>query len=193
MGNTISNTRRSIPQAQSPKADQAAPKKQAKTQGPPASTPDQFEAPKGGMPRPLSADEAARQREAARAKTTVEFGSGWTQRLAGKIKPGEPLTLVYDPNRAQQRSTHNGYPSWGVEAFVKFSPGGEVVRAPAMTFENRLGTPTSNPLATPVTVNVPKGTTEVQVWFRNWSMNNGSPSQSWDSNFGSNYRFQVQQ
>jgi hypothetical protein len=154
---------------------------------------DGFDAPQGGMPPALSAQEAARQREAARAQTTVEFGSGWTQHQAGTIMAGEPLTIVYDPNRAQQRSTHNGYPSWGVEAFVKFSPSGEVVRAPAMTFESRLGTPTSNPLATPVTVQIPKGTSEVQVWFRNWSMNNGSPSERWDSNFGDNYRFQVQQ
>jgi hypothetical protein len=42
-----------------------------------------------------------------------------------------------------------------------------------------------------VSIDIPKGATEVEIWFRNWS-GASTPREQYDSNFGGNYRFAVQ-
>jgi len=115
----------------------------------------------------------------------VAFGPGWKQDVKGDLVAGGTVTIQYDPARAQANHTQNGAPAWGVQAFVKLVPSGQVVEQPVIDFE---GSKTAK--ARPATVELPRGTTEIQVWFKNWTGGDNQREQ-WDSNFGTNYRFPV--
>lgn len=114
----------------------------------------------------------------------VSFGAGWKQTVEGELVSGGQVTLSYDPSRAQLRHKNGEKPAWGVQAFVKLVPSGQLVEQPAVDFNG------SGAKARPVTVELPKGTTEIQVWFKNWAASD-KPAEAWDSNFGLNYKFAV--
>ncbi|MGC4115449.1 MAG: DUF6209 family protein [Myxococcales bacterium] len=120
----------------------------------------------------------------AKPNATVNFGAGWKQTVEGELVSGGQVTLSYDPGRAQLRHENGTKPAWGVQAFVKLVPGGQLVEQPAVDFNG------SGAKARPVTVELPKGTTEIQVWFKNWAAAD-KPGEAWDSNFGLNYKFSV--
>ncbi|MFN7133456.1 MAG: DUF6209 family protein, partial [Myxococcales bacterium] len=125
------------------------------------------------------------------AKGTVAFGKDFNQKVDGQLVAGGKMTIDYDIARLSNlRHTHNGNPAWGVTAYVMFNPGGKIVEGPVMQFESNYGRPSNNPQNRPLTVDIPEGTTEVQVWFKNWT---GADSQreAYDSNYGRNYRFPV--
>lgn len=121
---------------------------------------------------------------------TLKFGADWSETLGGTLQAGGKLTLEYDPARAAERHTHNGFPAWGVTAFVKFNPSGAVVEKPAIEFESLFGRPSNNAKPAKVTVDVPQDAASVEIWFRNWT-GADHPSEHWDSNYSSNYRFDV--
>ncbi|HEY3446954.1 MAG TPA: DUF6209 family protein [Myxococcales bacterium] len=114
----------------------------------------------------------------------VSFGPSWKQTIEGELVSGGQVTLSYDPGRAQLRHKNGDKPAWGVQAFVKLVPSGQLVEQPAVDFNG------SGAKARPVTVELPKGTTEIQVWFKNWATAE-KPGEAWDSNFGLNYKFAV--
>lgn len=127
----------------------------------------------------------------ARPMASVRFTPGWGQVAKGPIVAGGQLTIEYDPNRAQLRESQSGTPSWGVQAYIKTLPSGVIVEKSAIDFETEKGKRTEAPKPIPVTVDVPPGTTEIEVWFKNWA-GADSPKETWDSNFGKNYRFRVE-
>jgi hypothetical protein len=126
----------------------------------------------------------------ATATALLRFARDYTQTLEGRLNPGGQLTIEYDPARAKLTHSLNGFPAWGVQAFVRLVPGGEVVEGAAVVFQSSFGRPAKRPLPRPVVVPIPDDATEVQVWFRNWT-GADRPAEFWDSNFGQNYRFPV--
>lgn len=156
-----------------------APKAEAKPAAP---------APKAEVkPAPAPAPKAeAKPVEKAPARPTarVSFGAGWKQTVEGELVSGGQVTLSYDPGRAQLRHKNGDKPAWGVQAYVKLVPSGQLVEQPAVDFAG------NGAKARPVTVELPKGTTEIQVWFKNWQAAE-KPGEAWDSNFGLNYKFAV--
>jgi hypothetical protein len=112
------------------------------------------------------------------AKAKLSFEAGWKHSAQGELVAGGQVTIAYDPNRAQLKADKNG--GWGVQAFVKMIPSGQVVEQPVIDAAK----------ARPATLEIPKGTTEVQIWFKNW-VGEGGPRESWDSNLGKNYCFAV--
>ncbi len=130
-------------------------------------------------------------KKALRPMASVRFTPGWGQVAKGPIVAGGQLTIEYDPNRAQLRECQSGMPSWGVQAYIKTLPSGVIVEKSAIDFEIEKGKKTEAAKPVPVTVDVPPGTTEIEVWFRNWA-GADSPKETWDSNFGRNYRFRVE-
>jgi hypothetical protein len=144
---------------------------------------------RAARPQPRTADAPA---PAEVPCATVRFGPGYRQSVQGLLVGGGMLSLEYDPGRARLTHTHHGLPAWGVQAYVKFLPGGQVMEAPAIAFDSYMGRTTHQPLARPVSLEIPEGARQVQVWFKNWTAAD-SPRESWDSNFGSNYTFDVAQ
>ncbi len=115
----------------------------------------------------------------------VQFTAGWRQNVQGELTAGGVVTINYDPARAQANHSQNGNPAWGVQAFVKLVPSGQVIEQPVVDFE---GSKTAK--ARPATIELTPGTTEIQVWFKNWTGGDNQREQ-WDSNYGNNYRFAV--
>lgn len=124
--------------------------------------------------------------------STLQFLGGWRQVQHGLVAPGGQLTIDYDLTRLPEcRNTHNGYPAWDTRAFVRFSPGGELVEGSVRAFTNVNGTPTNNVYAVPFTVTVPRHATRMEVWFQNTS-GAGSTCATWDSQSGTNYVYSVE-
>jgi hypothetical protein len=79
-----------------------------------------------------------------------------------------------------------------VVAFVKFSPGGELVSGSVRGFDSPSSVPSnSSAKSVPFTFDLPKGATSAEVWFNNFT-GAGSSCTEWDSNNGSNWRFTVE-
>ena len=123
---------------------------------------------------------------------TVRFGADYGQSVQGRLSPGGTLSIEYDPGRAQIKSSHHGFPCWGVQAYVRIVPGGQVFEAPAVEFGSDPGRTTLSPRSRPVSIEIPGDARQIQVWFKNWTGAEG-PRECWDSNFGKNYTFDVAQ
>ena len=122
---------------------------------------------------------------------TLDFSLGWRNEQRGALIAGSTATTRYAIERLPEcRGTHNGYPAWDIRASVRFSPGGQVVDGTVRGFDGP--TPTNSTVhSVPLTVNIPRGATGAEVWFSNFT-GAGSSCQTWDSNGGSNYRFEVE-
>ncbi|HEY3448843.1 MAG TPA: DUF6209 family protein [Myxococcales bacterium] len=107
------------------------------------------------------------------------------------LQAGGKLALTYDPERTPLKGSANGIPAYGVTAFVRLEPSGKIVEKPAVAFEQSSGRVLGMPYAVPVVVDIPKGTTGVTVWFRQFAGGDRPPAEAWDSNYGRNYSFQV--
>ncbi|MFO0594854.1 MAG: DUF6209 family protein [Myxococcaceae bacterium] len=124
------------------------------------------------------------------ARTVSFTPAGISQQ--GVLVAGESATLRYDIARLETcRGTHNGYPAWDVQAFVRFQPSGTVVSSSVRGFDSPSGVPSnSGAKSVPFTFEIPAGTTSLETWFQNFT-GAGSSCQAWDSNFGANYSFPV--
>lgn len=123
------------------------------------------------------------------ARSEIEFLAGWTQAQHGALVAGGALSVRYDPARLTAcRSTHNGYAGFGIQGKVRFSPGGEVLDLGRLSFSGPMGQPTLTPTWMPFEVSIPARATAAEMWFVNTDV---SGCQAYDSNFGSNHRFEV--
>src|SRR5262249_27622690 len=128
---------------------------------------------------------------AADAGATLNFYTDWRQSQTGAIRQGELLTINYDPQRLTVcRAYHNGMPAWDLWATVRFSPSGETTTGNLVQHVGPQGI-FDPPKPVPVAVRVPADATGAERWFQNTSMT--SPCSAFDSQFGSNYRFNVDQ
>jgi hypothetical protein len=124
-------------------------------------------------------------------QATLEFKSGFTTEQHGALVAGGKVHVSYALDRLPQcRATHNGYPAWGTTASVRFLPGGQLVEGKVNAFETNNGTPTNVAYAVPLDADVPADATSAELWFHNES-GAGNTCDTWDSNYGKNYRFDV--
>ena len=123
----------------------------------------------------------------------VDFSAAWQQTQRGALVAGGRGVITYALDRLPNcRGTHNGFPAWDVVAFVKFSPGGELVSGSVRGFDSPSSVPSnSSAKSVPFTFDLPKGATSAEVWFNNFT-GAGSSCTEWDSNNGSNWRFTVE-
>ncbi|MBN1771673.1 MAG: hypothetical protein JXB32_10455, partial [Deltaproteobacteria bacterium] len=122
---------------------------------------------------------------------TLWFDEWWNETLSGSLRQGGYLELRYDIDRLPHcRGTHNGYPAWDLEAHVRFLPGGQLATGSVRRHVTVNGTPTNEAVDLPLAVRIPEDAWSVEIWFRNFS-GAGSSCEAWDSNDGTNYRFEV--
>lgn len=126
------------------------------------------------------------------APAKLDFFNGYTESQQGALIAGGKGVITYALDRLPTcRGTHNGYPAWDITAFVRFSPGGEVVSGSVRGYSGTTGTPSNaSAISAPWTFDVPRGATSAQVWFKNFT-GAGSMCESWDSKNGANYQFAV--
>lgn len=121
----------------------------------------------------------------------VMFDAGYGYSQYNDFRQDGYIAVEYALERLPEcRSTHNGYPAWDTVAYARFSPGGQLFEQSARAFETVNGTPTTTAYAVPFFVEIPDDATSVELWFRNYS-GAGSSCETWDSNWGANYRFVV--
>ncbi len=123
---------------------------------------------------------------------SLDFQNGFRTQQRGAMVAGQPVTITYGLERLPNcRATHNGFPAWDLRAFVRFNPSGTIVDGSVRGFDAPNGVPSaSGAKSVPLDVNIPRGTTSMEVWFQN-SSGAGSQCEAWDSNLGANYRFPV--
>jgi hypothetical protein len=121
----------------------------------------------------------------------ISFAGDWSEHLSGQLHQGGYLVIDYDLERLPKcRATHNGYPAWGTLAYVRFSPGGELVSGSVRTFETVQGVPINSAVRRELEVQIPAGATSAAIWFKNES-GAGNFCETWDSNLGANYTFAI--
>lgn len=122
---------------------------------------------------------------------TLNFYTDWRQSQTGLIRQGELLTINYDPQRLPAcRTYHDGMPAWDLWATVRFSPSGETTTGNLVQHVGPQGV-FNPPRPIPLAVRVPADATDAEMWFQNTSMT--SQCSAFDSKFGDNYRFFVDQ
>lgn len=127
-------------------------------------------------------------------RARLDFTGAWQQLQTGALVAGGHGRINFDLSRLTScRGTHNGYPAWDLRAFVRFSPGGEQLDGTVRGFNSTNGVPNNaNQVPVPFDFDVPAGATSAEVWFLN-SDGAGDSCTAYDSNFGANYRFTVEQ
>ncbi len=123
---------------------------------------------------------------------TLDFQGSWQTEQHGALVAGGKATITYALSRLETcRGTHDGFPAWDVQAFVRFSPSGTTISQSVRGFDAPGGVPTnSNPTSLPFTFQVPAGSTSAAIWFSNFT-GAGSSCEAWDSNQSANYVFPV--
>jgi hypothetical protein len=122
---------------------------------------------------------------------TFSFHDTWEETRWGTLRQGGYLTVQYDIDRLPGcRGTHDGHPAWDVVAFARFLPGGQILSGSVRGLVTDMGTPTSEGVDLPWTTRIPADAEAVELWFQNHT-GAGSSCQSWDSDFGRNYRAEV--
>ncbi len=113
----------------------------------------------------------------------LSFNADFTETLSGPIVQGRKLVLHYDWNRLPTcRGTHNGCPAWALELLYAFD-----LAVPATTV-SVVSHNCDSTQADPV-IDIPANATDVWLWAHN--ANTIESCETWDSNFGANYRFPV--
>jgi hypothetical protein len=114
----------------------------------------------------------------------LRFLSDWSHEQSGDIRPGESLSIEYASERLQDcRAKRYGQDAWSITVGMRFHPGGSEQKG-AVTTRKQNG----EIVATPLTVEVPIGTTRIELWFQN---TDHTGCVAWDSRYGQNYWFDV--
>jgi len=130
------------------------------------------------------------KRAAANEAAIVNFETAWQETQSGLIRQGEVLTIHYDPQRLTAcRGTYSGLTGWDLIANVRFFPSGETISKSFIDHSNPRGV-ADPPEIQPLHVNIPADAMRVEVWFQN---TNAWGCSAFDSQFGSNYQFAVDQ
>lgn len=123
--------------------------------------------------------------------SSLVFDNTWSEYPMGTLRAGEKVAIDYAPSRLPDcRATHNGYPAWGMYATIQFQPGGQSVSGSVVKFRNDQGRPLPEFYPVPLVVDIPDDAEEAILWFHNES-GAGNSCDSWDSDFGANYHFEV--
>jgi hypothetical protein len=120
----------------------------------------------------------------------VNFQTNWRQTQVGFVRQGELLSIHYDPERLTAcRGYHDGMPAWDLFGTVRFLPSGETARGNLIQHTGVRGV-IDPPKSVPLNIRVPADATQAEMWFQNTSMFGCS---AFDSQFGNNYHFAVDQ
>ncbi len=126
------------------------------------------------------------------AATTLRFRADGSIERAGELAAGGTLTVDYDLARlASCRHTTHGRPLWHLDGSAKFEPFlDETVSVGKVEFPMVGGLPETTGFTwRAATVRVPRGATQVQLWFHNWS--DGAGCDAYDSLDGDNHRYPI--
>ncbi len=116
----------------------------------------------------------------------VVFGPEWVESRSEPIQRGGLMRVLYAPERLQAcRQKVNGLRAWNIYASWRFEPGGETDTVALIVDRPQTG---SHKVLTPEVV-VPEDATSVALWFSN---SDSSGCTAWDSDYGSNYTFDVE-
>jgi hypothetical protein len=130
------------------------------------------------------------RRSAAKLAATVNFEPGWRQTQSDLIRQGDALTIHYDSQRLTAcRGTYSGLTGWDLIANVRFLPSGETISKSLIDRSSPRGVP-DPPEIVPLQVHVPADATQAEMWFQN---TNAWGCSAFDSQFGNNYQFVVDQ
>jgi len=120
------------------------------------------------------------------------LNKNWDEWATAPIFAGGKVRVDYDEARLPTcRAYHNGNPGWQITAYLYFLPGKTLGTAELFQHATTAsGTDYYSWVKQIPELEVPAGTTEIQAWFKNES-GFDSPCTAWDSNFGQNYRLEV--
>lgn len=122
------------------------------------------------------------------ADAVLQFKPDWSVEQLGSLRGGGRVAVVYDQNRLPLcRATHNGNPAWNLDVTVRFLPSGREETASVIRWRSTFGSQAEDVAAE---FDIPTDTTRMHVWFKN-SVYAASFCETWDSNFGDDFRFDV--
>ncbi len=123
------------------------------------------------------------------AKGLIRFLPGYVHKQHGPIVQGGRVRVEYALSRLAECSDfHDDAPGWDVEIHARFLPGGELYSESIVHFSHVDDNADLLASSKPVEIDVPAGAERVEFWFRNFSE---SGCESWDSDYGKNYGFDV--
>jgi hypothetical protein len=127
------------------------------------------------------------------APTLVRFGADWSEIPGGTLHRGGVLVIDYDLARlATCRGSFRGFPDWYVRANGRFGDTSFAQELTALDYDER-GIPTGVVRSDLAIVPIPWDATEVELWFDNGQKIIGNGCRAWDSDFGRNYRFAIEE
>jgi hypothetical protein len=118
---------------------------------------------------------------------SLTFATGWANSSTGTLAPNGKLDVSYDIYRMPQTlgCTTDGVDAFATTAYVRFSPGGQVL---SELLSGPLDSTTGKFDSLPAEFDVPGGTTSASLWFLGSS---DCGANQWDSDFGQNYDYWV--
>jgi hypothetical protein len=120
-----------------------------------------------------------------RSAPTIRFDAGFAESIEGVVEANSPVLIDYDPARLPRcRSQYAGGDAWSISVRYRVD-GGEVRSRPVTELdENRRQRKVLAP------VDLPLGARSLELWF---VAGDRSGCSEYDSDFGANYRFIVEQ
>lgn len=113
--------------------------------------------------------------------TEILFTGDWQEIVTGNLQKGGNFSINYDSNRLPRgRQTYNGYPTWSILVYVKFSESGAVKYQSLAQGEGTMMN---------AQFDIPEDGEEVIIWFYN--IDRSCVVHDYDSNYGSNYHFTL--
>jgi hypothetical protein len=119
------------------------------------------------------------QNAKSKTKATIAFDAGYGERLEGRLVEGGKAVLVYDDERVGEcKGQQGGVPQYAVTAYYRIDDGdiGQLVVAGLQAPEKP-------------TIDL-EGAGELEIWFE---ATNRWGCHVWDSDFGNNYVFEVEE
>ncbi len=116
----------------------------------------------------------------------IRFTQDWSAIIEGELRAGSSFAIEYDTRRLPRcRATYNGLPAWGIAVWIRVLPGGDII-------EGGWSGGQEQPDSTlpPLLFRVPQNAKSLEIWFKG---SDQSGCVEWDSRFGANYRFEVDQ
>lgn len=114
-------------------------------------------------------------------EVVLTFDAAWNESQSGALYAGRPVRLAYDASRLPCRGTRYGRPAYSILAHWRVGGGDfQTVQVDGLASDPRGFEP----------VFVPERTGTLELYFSNSS---AWGCQAFDSDFGANYRFQVQE
>lgn len=131
------------------------------------------------------------------APTVVRFGDDWSEVAERALQRGGVLAIDYDLDRLTTcRGVYRGFSDWYVRANGRFGAtdfSADFAQELTGHEYDERGIPTGVVRSDLAIVPIPWDATEIELWFDNGQKIIGNGCRAWDSDFGRNYRFVVEE